>query len=202
MSLKTVFGSLAALTIFAGCASTTPYQQAIDGGKGYSQQQIENNRWAVSFSGNSLTDRQTVETYLLYRAAELTSEQGYDYFHVTQSDTDEDRRVVASPSAFYDPFYSGFACNYRFYGSRGRLYPTRFARSSYRGSAFYRTRFGYYDPYYGRFGSGAYDYREVTRYDATAQIVMQRGEKPDDPAYFDAVQVLSNLAGRIERPDI
>ena len=32
-------------------------------------------RWKVSFSGNSLTDRNTVETYLLYRAAELTDQQ-------------------------------------------------------------------------------------------------------------------------------
>ena len=197
MSIKTLFASLAAVTLISGCATSTPYQQAIDGNKGYNQQQIETNRWNVSFSGNSLTDRQTVETYLLYRAAELTSEQGYDYFHVAESDTNEDRRVVATPNSFYDPFYSGFACDYRFYGSRGRLYPTHYRRS-YAYPSFRATRFGYYDP----FGHGAYDYREVTRYEATAQIIMRRGEKPDDPAYFDAVQVLSNLAGRIERPDI
>jgi hypothetical protein len=40
--------------------------------RGYSEQQIENNRFRVQFAGNSLTDRKTVETYLLYRAAELT----------------------------------------------------------------------------------------------------------------------------------
>jgi len=202
MSLKSIFGSLAALAVLSGCATSTPYQQAADGQWGFTQQQIENDRWSVSFAGNSLTDRQTVETYLLYRAAELTAEQGYDYFHVAKSDTNEDRRVVASPSSFYDPFYSGFACDYRFYGARGRLYPTRYNRARLHRSSFGGARFGYYDPFYNRFGAGAYDYREITRYDAEAQIIMRRGQKPDDPAYFDASQVLLNLAGRIERPDI
>jgi hypothetical protein len=42
---------------------------------GYSDQQIESNRFRVSFAGNSLTARETVERYLLYRAAELTVQQ-------------------------------------------------------------------------------------------------------------------------------
>ena len=175
MSLKTVFGSLAALAIVSGCATSTPYQPALDGKWGFDQQQIEENRWTVSFAGNSLTDRQTVETYLLYRAAELTEQQGYDYFHVADSDTNEDRRVVASPNGFYDPFYSGFACNYRFYGRHGRLYPTRIGRNGLHRASFYGSRFGYYDPYHRGFGPSAYDYREVIRYDANAQIILRRG---------------------------
>ncbi len=47
---------------------------------GYSEQQLEPNRWRVTFSGNSLTDRRTVENYLLYRSAELTLSQGFDWF--------------------------------------------------------------------------------------------------------------------------
>ena len=202
MAIKTILGSLAALALISACASSTPYQPAAEGKYGFDQQQIENDRWLVSFAGNSLTDRQKVETYLLYRAAELTQQQGYDHFRVADSETNADRRVVASPSGFYDPFYSGFYCNYRYFGPRGRLYPRSFYRTGPHSSAFYRTRFGYYDPYYGRFGSGAYDYREVTRYDASAEIIMGIGEKPDDPAYFDASQVLKNLAGTIERPDV
>lgn len=204
MSVKSILGSLAALTLIAGCATSTPYQQSLDGKLGFNQQQIENDRWSVSFAGNSLTDRQTVETYLLYRAAELTTENGYDYFQIAKSDTNEDRRVIASPSSFYDPFYHGAAFRYRFYGTRGRLYPSRYGRFGRAGlhrSGFYGSRFGY-SPFHNGFGVGAYDYREVTRYDATAQIVMRRGQKPDDPAYFDAAQVLSNLAGRIERPEV
>ena len=202
MSIKTFLGSLAALTLISACATSTPYQQAADGQWGYNQQQIEDNRWTVSFAGNSLTDRQTVETYLLYRAAELTQQNGFDHFRVADSDTNEKTRVVASPSAFYDPFYSGFACDYRYFGPRGRLYPTSFRRGRGYRSSFYGSRFGYYDPFYGRFGPAAYDYREITRYDASAEIIMGSGPKPDDAAYFDAGQVLNNLAGRIERPEV
>ncbi len=202
MSIKTLLGSLATFAVITACASSTPYQPALDGKYGFDQQQIEDDRWTVSFAGNSLTDRQKVETYLLFRAAELTEQQGFDYFRVADSDTNADRRLVASPSALYDPFYSGFACNYRYFGPRGRLYPTSFYRSRGYGPAFHRARFGYYDPFYGRFGPGAYDYREVTRYDASAEIIMGIGEKPDDPAYFSADQVLKNLAGTIERPDV
>ncbi|MPY68905.1 MAG: hypothetical protein GEU92_02340 [Alphaproteobacteria bacterium] len=73
----------------SGCASPTPYQpSATGGGYGYSEQRIEDDRFRVSFSGNSATERQTVKNYLLYRAAELTLAQGGDYFVVTaRSDT-------------------------------------------------------------------------------------------------------------------
>jgi len=200
MSIKTILGSLAALAVLGGCATSTPYQQAANGDWGFDQQQIENDRWSVSFSGNSLTDRQTVETYLLYRAAELTSQQGFDHFHIAKSDTNENRRVIASPNTFNDPFYFGSRFDYRFFGTRGRLYPSRFSRG-FR-SSFRNSRFGYRDSFSGGFARASYDYREITRYEATAQIIMGRGPTPDDAEYYDASQVLTNLAGRIERPEV
>jgi len=62
-----------AVGALSACATETAYQPAgpnSDGG--YREQQIESNRVRISFSGNSLTDRETVENYLLFRAAELT----------------------------------------------------------------------------------------------------------------------------------
>jgi len=77
----------AALCLLTACAGgPTPYQQARDG-YGYSEQQIEENRYRVSFAGNSATSRQTVEEYLLYRAAELTVQTGHDWFEVVDRDT-------------------------------------------------------------------------------------------------------------------
>ena len=84
MSRIRFVSALAALAVLGACATATPYQAALDGQKGYANQQIESNRWQISFAGNSLTDRKTVETYLLYRAAELTDQEGYDYFQVIQ----------------------------------------------------------------------------------------------------------------------
>jgi hypothetical protein len=73
--------------LLTACASApTPYQAA-QGGFGYSEQPIEENRYRVSFAGNSATPRQTVEDYLLYRAAELTVQTGHDWFEVVDRNT-------------------------------------------------------------------------------------------------------------------
>lgn len=197
MTKTRLIAAFAALATLGACATATPYQAAGDNStRGYANQQIENNRWTISFSGNSLTDRQTVETYLLYRAAELTKQQGFDHFRVVQRDTEESRRVVSSGFG-YNPYFSNFACDYRFYGRAGRLrgYPHGFYRARHIG---FRSGFGHHDPFWG----GSYDYREIVRYEASSEIIMGKGPKPDDPAYFDAGEVQMNLAGRITRPDI
>ena len=64
-----------------GCGEPTSYRPAADG-YGYSEQQIETNRYRVTFAGNELTEPHTVQNYLLYRAAEITLDRGYDYFTV------------------------------------------------------------------------------------------------------------------------
>lgn len=196
MSRLRLLSALSALAILGACATATPYQAAGDSQKGYANQQIETNRWMISFAGNSLTDRQTVETYLLYRAAELTDLEGYDYFQVIRRETDEDRRLIATGYDAFDPFYSNFYCNYRFYGRHGVLrgYP----RSWYRRRAGFHGPFGYHDPFWG----SSWDYREVVRYEATSEIIMGKGEKPSDPSFFNADEVLMNLSGQIVRPEV
>ena len=79
------FPILAACVVaLAGCAAPSSYQPLATGdGYGYSEQRIERNRFRVSFSGNAATPRETVQDYLLYRAAELTLAEGADYFIVT-----------------------------------------------------------------------------------------------------------------------
>ena len=64
---------LTAGVLLAACATPTPYQASgSDGGiYGYSEQRIEGDRYRITFSGNSLTDRETVETYLLYRVGKV-----------------------------------------------------------------------------------------------------------------------------------
>lgn len=78
---------LTLLGMLAGCGQPTPYQPATDG-YGYREQQIEDNRYRVSFAGNDLTAMDTVQNYLLYRAAELTLDQGYDYFIVVDREVE------------------------------------------------------------------------------------------------------------------
>jgi hypothetical protein len=107
--------TLAAATMLggalSGCETPTPYQPLATGAAqagGYSEIKLEDNRWRVAFQGNSLTARGTVETYLLYRAAELTVNQGYDWFEIAQRHTDKHTETYADPIGPY-----GFGWRYR-----------------------------------------------------------------------------------------
>ena len=78
---RLVLTALAGAALLSGCATPTPYQPlgAPTGVRGgFTDQQIERNRFRVTFAGNQFTSRQRVENYLLYRAAELTTERGFD----------------------------------------------------------------------------------------------------------------------------
>lgn len=72
-----------------GCATGTFYQPAATPDDyGYRDLGLTSDHYRISFAGNSLTPRETVEAYVLYRAAEVTLEAGYDYFRVVSRDTE------------------------------------------------------------------------------------------------------------------
>jgi hypothetical protein len=190
----TITAALGALIVLGACATATPYQAATAADRGFSELKIEDNRFLVEFSGNSLTDRRTVETYLLYRAAELTKQSGFDHFRVVRRETDAATRIVPIGGAAYTPFYDHFYLHYRYFGPRAAYFNDPFR--TYRPRSAYYSRYGYYDPFWG----GPVEYREQTRYVASAEILMGKGAKPDDVAFFDADQVIFNLAGQIRRP--
>jgi len=78
----------------AGCATQPTYQaRSEDSRYGYAEMLVQPNRIRVSYNGDTMTPRETVETYLLYRAAETTLEHGFDYFAIVAHDADEDSRV-------------------------------------------------------------------------------------------------------------
>jgi hypothetical protein len=68
------------------CATLTPYQP-LEGRYGYSEQKLDSDRYRIVFAGSSATPRQTVENYLLYRAAEMTVFNGGDHFIVSNAST-------------------------------------------------------------------------------------------------------------------
>lgn len=199
---KTLLAAAVTSLLFAACETTTPYQPADKWQHGYADQQIERNRWAVKFTGNSLTDRQTVETFLLYRSAELTVQSGYDYFEIVARQTDSETTYLSN--AFATPFY------YNFYGvgphpgfyagpvgfGPGRLYGGRRGRRFARGGFGFNS-FGYYDPFFG----GPTQFQEQVSYEASAEILMRKGAKPDEAAYFDAADVVRTLGPTITRPE-
>ncbi len=188
---------VAGIAVLTACATATPYQPSTsaDARNGFSEMQIENDRVRISFDGNSLTKRDTVETYLLYRAAELTKQKGYDYFTLTNRATDEKTRVQYT--GFDDPYYGYF--DYAYYHPR-----YGWSNSHYRSR--FSSRLGFYDPLYDSFGysrwGNEFDYREITRYRASAEVKFWQGQKPANADNaFDAQEVLDNLADSIVYPE-
>lgn len=182
--------TVALAAALAGCATPTPYQPNIPGQSssgGYSEVRIEPNRWRVTFAGNSLTSRETVEGYLLYRAAELTTQQGYDWFSIADRNTDKKSYTYVDPDPLYSPWYGpGYGYwrpSWRYWG----------AGPGWRS----------WDPYWGGpFWANSVDVRTVDKYEAAAEIFMGKGPKPPgDARSFDARQVIANLQPRIKYPE-
>lgn len=70
---------------FAGCSSPQLYHPDPEPGVGhygYSELPIDSNRYEVTFTGDFNTPTETVDQYALFRCAEITVAQGYDYFIV------------------------------------------------------------------------------------------------------------------------
>ena len=161
-----------ALCLLSACATPTPYAPAAMTSSyhpGYSDVKLEDGRYRITFTGNDITKRETVENYLLYRAAELTLDSGYDWFEVVNRGTDEKTRTVS------DPMMDSFS--WRFY----------------RGSRWSAWGFGWDD-----FDRETIQY---TRYEATAEVVLHKGAKPDAANAYDARSVKANLESSIVRPE-
>lgn len=95
--IRTVLFLAAALTL-AACATTPPPYAAAasQSGAGYSETQIEANRYFVTYRAPSGADAALIEDYALLRAADLTLQNGREWFWV-------DRRTVEA----YDGSRSG-----------------------------------------------------------------------------------------------
>lgn len=180
-------GSAVALAV-ASCATPTPYQPISASSRsqgGYSETRLAADRWRVTFAGNTLTSRDRVEGYLLYRAAELTVEQGYDWFQIVDRETEHRVEQRVEPDPFYRPWYGS---GYPYWRPYWRYYGTPYGWRSW-------------DPYFGDpFWAGRVDIRTIEQFEATAEIVLQRGPKPDsNEKSFDAREVLTRLGPQIER---
>lgn len=90
--------SVLSLIIFLS-ACATPYQpMGLMGG--YSDSHLDSNTIRVSFYGNGYTSRETVENNLLYRSAEVTVQNGYNYFIIVGGDTTPTYSSYTTPSTY------------------------------------------------------------------------------------------------------
>ncbi|MEM9913270.1 MAG: hypothetical protein AAF922_21130 [Pseudomonadota bacterium] len=100
--------ALISLVLLAACAEPTAYAPVGRDGQGYTTQPVEQGRFLVSFRGNSLTDRETVETYLLYRAAEVARDTGGSWFRVSGQNTETVTRFSGTSSGFSSSSFRTF----------------------------------------------------------------------------------------------
>lgn len=162
--------AFAVALLLSACMTPTPYAPRAEGQTtGYTDRSLAQNRYRVTFTGNSATPRETVESYLLLRAAEVARAAGYDHFVFDTRNTNVSTRFQTTPG-FGAPFGYG---GYSGYGGYGR-------RSGFS----FGTGFGFGSGGYGSgFGSGVgfgYNTGDVstrTNYEAYAEIVLLTPEQ-------------------------
>lgn len=191
-STRTALSAALAVTafLFSACSTTsTPYQPLSASSRvagGFSDTRVAEGHYLVTFAGNTLTSRETVESYLLYRAAELTLEQGYDWFVINDREVEHRVEKQLRPDPMYDPWY---ARDYYYWRPYWRYYgPAAGWRSWY--------------PYYGDpFWADRVDTRTVERFEATADIQMGHGAMPaTNLRAFDARDVIDQIGPSVQRP--
>lgn len=167
-----LLGTLGLLALTA-CSSPTPYAPREPGGTtGYTDQRLEQNRYRVTFTGNSVTRRETVEDYLLLRAAEVTLQSGFRYFVFDTRDTEA--------KTSYRSDFVGWP------GWRGRGF-------------WYRHSWPYGDPFGPSFDT--VDTYPITRYQAYAEIVMLTPEQAkDETRALDAREVVDHIGAAAAPP--
>lgn len=104
----------------AGCATEPPYYGPMgpDHSTGYTDLQLDETHYQVTYHGDSSTPRDTVEQFLLLRSAQVAERAGYPYFMF-------DTRGTKSRTYYYTMFtgwpgWGGYGW-YRWYGPPGML---------------------------------------------------------------------------------
>lgn len=92
---------LAAICIvltLSACATPTPYgKYGLLGG--YTDARIDDNTFSISVDTNGFTSQQTTSMQALYRAAELTIENGFDYYFIASNATNSTSTAMAMPGS-------------------------------------------------------------------------------------------------------
>src|SRR5258706_13263826 len=155
--------------LLSGCMSPTPYQPRLEGqNTGYTDRALTQNRYRVTFTGNSATPRETVESYLLLRSAEVARAAGYSSFMFDTRNTKSNHSYQTVPYG-PDPWGPGF-------GGWGR-----------RGGFGYWGGWGFpYEP--------NYDVVVHTNYDAYAEIVLLTPDQAaKEPRSMNAQDEISHI---------
>ena len=85
--------------LLAACASTPPYRASVTPtGVGYSETQIESDRYFVTYRAGGSADAALLNDYALLRAADVTLAHNRDWFWVDRRSTDTSAAGRSGPS--------------------------------------------------------------------------------------------------------
>lgn len=105
---------LVGCALLAGCASGPAYRPAEQAGDyGYRDTLLTSDRYRVSFVGDAGTARENVETFALFRAADVSLAHGYDHFRITARETSP----ITTTSGGGPSTSIGYGWGYPFWGS-------------------------------------------------------------------------------------
>lgn len=169
--MKALFNFALLALIIGGCASQPDYRAATRaGGYGYTETQLSNSQFRVHFKARG-SDRAKAMDYAMLRAAEVTLQQGYEWFAVTERETLVDKeRQPASPQFGFSQRYARVTeCGV--ISCRTAYYPTTQLET-------------------GIFVGG----EERSEIESVLSIQLGRGDHPTTGNIFDATQVRNNLA--------
>ena len=101
-----VIGLMAVLAI-SGC--TTYQEKGLTGG--FTDTQLDDNVWEVTFNGNGYTSAQRVRDFALLRASEIALTNGYSYFAVAD-DRDSSKTSTQQTQGYgtYSASCMGYSC--------------------------------------------------------------------------------------------
>lgn len=87
------------LVLLSLSACSTPYQpQGFAGG--YREQRISADQYIVSARGNAAASMDTIKTYTLRRAAELSVQNGYRFFTILEGSQDYKTGFITTPGTY------------------------------------------------------------------------------------------------------
>lgn len=166
-----------AVALLAGCATQSTYQPATKrGAEGYTETKLSANRYRVTFTGNPVTPSETVKDYALLRAAELTLQEGFDWFQISNSDVDKKTTSTVVGSDFGDPGQTTV------YQRCGLLSCDSYVSHS------------------PGFSTGVSSVSQSTAYSSAIEVVMGKKPMPKSVESYNAQELASTLRRLMGRP--
>jgi hypothetical protein len=165
---------LATFLLITGCASQPDYRQAQGSGFGYKETKLSDTQYRIHFKARG-SDKVKAMDYAMLRAAEVTLNNGYDWFVVTHRETlVDDQRQELSPQIGFSQRYAHVTeCG--LISCRTRTYPSTQLST-------------------GIFIGGT----ERSEVESVLSIELGRGTRPANTDSFDAGTLKANLAPKTQ----